>query len=155
MTHFSDTTLQVLRLVHVLAAVLFLGNVIVTGVWSALLFSARHTLDFRHAARGIVITDWVFTVGGAMVLVGSGVTLAIGRGYPMWATPWIRNAMLGLALSTAIWLVVLVPAQRRMRQLGTGDDAELVRTYQRWNVSGWVAVVPLLWSLWQMVNKPG
>jgi uncharacterized membrane protein len=151
----SETTLQMLRMVHVFAAILFVGNVIVTGVWSALLFGMRAQIDFRHAARGIVVTDWVFTAGGAALLVTSGVALAIGRGYPMWTTPWIRNAMIGLAVSTALWLVVLVPAQRRMRRLGPADDAELARTYHRWNVTGWLAVVPVLWSLWNMVNKPG
>ncbi len=154
MTPIADGTMQILRMVHVLAAILFVGNVIVTGVWSALLFQSRGTLDFRHAARAIVITDWAFTLGGAMLLVGSGVALSIGRGYPMWGTPWIRNAMIGLGLSTTIWLVVLVPAQRRMRRLGPDDDAQLVRTYQLWNVTGWLAAVPLLWSLWNMVNKP-
>jgi len=62
--------------------------------------------------------------------------------------------MIGLGISTALWLVVLVPAQGRMRQLGPSDDAELARTYRRWNVIGWLAVLPLLWSLWHMVNKP-
>ena len=149
-----DGALPLLRMLHVLAAILFVGNVIVTGVWSAVLFRARQHVDFRHAARGIVVTDWVFTVGGAALLVASGVALSIGRGYPMWATPWIRNAMIGLGVSTALWLIVLVPAQRRLRQLGPADDADLVRTYHRWNAVGWLAVVPLLWSLWNMINKP-
>jgi uncharacterized membrane protein len=150
----TDGALQLLRMVHVLAAILFIGNVIVTGVWSALLFRARREVDFRHVARGIVITDWVFTFGGAALLVASGVALSLGRGHPMWATPWIRSAIIGLGVSTAIWLVVLVPAQRRLCQLGPADDADLVRTYHRWNVAGWLAVVPLLWSLWNMINKP-
>jgi len=150
----SEAALRWLRVLHVLAAILFLGNVVVTGVWGALLFRARHELDFRHAARAIVVTDWIFTFGGAFLLVGSGVALSLGRGYPLWATPWIRNAIIGLGISTALWLVVLVPAQRRMRQLGPSQDAELARTYHRWNIIGWLAVLPLLWSLWHMVNKP-
>jgi uncharacterized membrane protein len=150
----SDTSINWLRIIHVLAAMLFIGNVVVTGVWSALLFAARRELDFRHAARAIVVTDWIFTFGGAFLLVVSGVALSLGRGLPLWDTPWIRNAMIGLAISTALWLVVLVPAQRQMRQLGPSDDVELARTYHRWNVTGWLAVVPLLWSLWNMVNKP-
>lgn len=149
-----DSYLAMLRTLHVFAAVLFLGNVIVTGVWTALLFPHRAAVPFRHTARAIVITDWIFTVGGAMVLVGSGVSLALARGYPLWGTPWIRQALIGLAVSTAIWLLVLVPAQRRMRQLTSADDADLTRTYRRWNVAGWVAVVPLLYSLWHMVTKP-
>lgn len=150
----SDTATSWLRFIHVLAAVVFIGNVVVTGVWSALLFAARREIDFRHAARAIVVTDWIFTFGGAFLLVVSGVALSLGRGLPLWDTPWIRNALIGLGISTMLWLTVLVPAQRRMRQLGPSDDAELAHTYHRWNVIGWLAVAPLLWSLWNMVTKP-
>ncbi|MDZ7631077.1 MAG: DUF2269 family protein [Gemmatimonadaceae bacterium] len=150
----ADATLRALKVVHVLAAILFVGNVIVTGVWSAIMFRQRARADFRVAARAIVITDWVFTLGGAMLLIASGVGLAIGRGYPMWETRWTREAILALGLSTAIWLTVLVPAQRRLLQLAPDADAELSRVYQRWNITGWLATIPLGWSLWCMVYKP-
>ena len=150
----SETVLRAFRTLHVLAAILFVGNVIVTGVWSALLFQQRRTFDFRIAARAIVVTDWVFTVGGAVLLVASGVTIAIGRGYPMWETRWIRGAMLGLLASTMIWVLVLIPAQHRMLRLGSDQAEAQRRVYQRWNVAGWIAVVPLLWSLWCMTYKP-
>jgi uncharacterized membrane protein len=151
----SVAALAAMKWLHVLAAILFVGNVIVTGVWSAVMFRQRVGSDFRGAARAIVITDWIFTLGGAALLVASGVLLAAGRGYPLWATRWIRDAMLGLGLSTGVWLLVLVPAQRRMLQLGPEADAELRRVYGRWNIAGWFATVPLLWSLWCMVTKPG
>ncbi len=32
----------------------------------------------------------------------------------MWGTPWIRQAIMALAISTIMWLVLLVPAQRIM-----------------------------------------
>jgi uncharacterized membrane protein len=150
----SDTVLRALKTVHVLSAILFVGNVIVTGVWSALLFRDRRTFDFRYAARAIVVTDWVFTLGGAVLLVASGVTLAVGRGYPMWETRWIREAMLGLAGSTTIWVLVLIPAQRTMLRLSPALDARLITVYRRWNVAGWIAAIPLLWSLWCMTYKP-
>ncbi|MCC7053132.1 MAG: DUF2269 family protein [Gemmatimonadaceae bacterium] len=150
----SDSALRAIRVVHVLAAILFAGNVIVTGVWAAIMFRERERIDFRLPARAIVITDWVFTLGGAILLVGTGVTLALGRGYPMWGTRWIREAIIGLSLSTTVWLLVLVPAQRKMLRFGPGQDAELRRTYGRWNATGWLAAVPLLWSLWCMVYKP-
>ncbi len=150
----SATAFGILRMLHVLAAILFVGNVIVTGVWAAIMFRQRARTDFRVAARAIVITDWTFTLGGAALLVVSGIVLAAARGYPLWQTRWIRGAMIGLGLSTALWLLILVPAQRRMLRLGPEADAELRRVYGRWNAIGWLAALPLLWSLWCMVNKP-
>lgn len=151
---FSETTLRMLKVVHVFAAILFAGNVIVTGVWSAIMFQQRRQVDFRIAARAIVITDWVFTLGGAILLVGTGITLALGRGYPLWDTRWIREGLIGLAISTTLWLAVLIPAQREMVRLAPDQDQRLMRVYQRWNLTGWLAAVPLLWSLWAMVYKP-
>lgn len=150
----SETMLRNLKVVHVLAAILFAGNVVVTGVWAAVMFRERQRLDFRAAARAIIITDWVFTLGGAIGLVASGLALAVARGFPIWETRWIREAIIGLGLSTAIWLIVLVPAQRTMMRLSPEQDGALQRVYQRWNVMGWLATVPLLWSLWSMVYKP-
>ncbi|MCO4098444.1 DUF2269 family protein [Gemmatimonas sp.] len=142
-----------LKTAHVLGAILFVGNVIVTGVWSAILFRVRHSQDFQRAARAIVITDWCFTVGGGALLTMSGVALAMRRGVPLWETVWIRQAIVALAISTMMWLVVLVPAQRVMVRGGL-TDAELVRAYSRWNVVGWLATVPLVYAVWCMVAKP-
>jgi len=146
--------LNVLKALHVLAAVLFLGNVVVTGVWSWVLFRQRARVDFRITAQAIVVTDWIFTFGGAAVLVTTGVGLAIGREIAIWDTFWLRQAILGLAISTALWLVVLVPTQRAMLRLAPTDDSKIRRLYWRWNVTGWIAVVPILWSLWCMTTKP-
>ena len=144
-----------LKTAHVLGAMLFVGNVIVTGIWSAVFWRARHSHDFHRAARAIVITDWWFTGGGGALLTTSGVTLALRRGLPLWGTPWIRLGLVALGVSTLLWLVVLVPAQRTMvRHRGDADDALFVRAYGRWNVWGWVATVPLVYAVWCMVAKP-
>jgi uncharacterized membrane protein len=152
----SATLLSGLKALHVLAAILFVGNVIVTGVWTAIFFRARRTHDFTLAARAVVLTDWIFTVGGGALLTTTGISLALGRGYPLWDTQWIRNAIVALAISTAMWLVLLVPAQRIMlRAVSTNADAtRLEAAYARWNIAGWTATVPLLYAVWCMVAKP-
>ncbi|WP_373058869.1 DUF2269 family protein [Gemmatimonas sp.] len=152
----SPTVLSSLKALHVLAAILFVGNVIVTGIWTAIFFRARRTHDFRLAARAMVVTDWIFTVGGGAILTTTGVSLAIGRGYPVWGTPWIRQAIIALVISTIMWLVLLVPAQRIMLRTvsSDADDARLVRAYSRWNLAGWSATAPLLYAVWCMVVKP-
>jgi uncharacterized membrane protein len=145
-----------LKTAHILGAILFVGNVIVTGIWSEIFFRARQTHDFERAARAIVVTDWGFTVGGGALLTTSGVLLALQRGLPLWGTPWIRQAIIALTVSTLMWLVFLVPAQRAMvrhRRHLAGDEV-LVGHYTRWNVTGWLATVPLVYAVWCMVAKP-
>ncbi len=148
--------LSSIKALHVLAAILFVGNVIVTGIWAALFFRARRTHDFQVAARAIVVTDWIFTVGGGAMLTITGIALAIGRGHPVWGTPWIRQAIVALVISTIMWLVLLVPAQRIMLRTvsSDADESRLVRAYSRWNLAGWTATAPLLYAVWCMVTKP-
>ena len=150
----SPTLDAALKTTHVLSAVLFVGNVVVTGVWSALFFRLRETHDFRAAARAIVVTDWVFTFGGGTLLTASGIALAMSRGLPIWGTPWIRQALLALVVATVLWLGLLVPAQRTMLRATPAIEAEWTRAFRRWTVVGWIATVPLLYAIWCMVAKP-
>jgi uncharacterized membrane protein len=143
-----------LKTVHVLAAILFVGNVIVTGVWAQMSFNARRSTDFLLAARAIVVTDWWFSVGAGSVLVQSGIWLAFSRGMPIWGTPWIRQAIIALALSTVLWVAVVVPAQRTMKRVAR-DPVGLEAAYRRWGITGWTATIPLVYAVWCMVAKPG
>ena len=66
----ADTYL-VLKSLHVISAVLMVGNVTVTGVWATFYFRWRKDADFRLAARAILWTDLIFTfLGGATVFFG-------------------------------------------------------------------------------------
>jgi uncharacterized membrane protein len=151
----TPLTLSTLKALHIVAAILFVGNVIVTGVWAAVAFRARATSDFRVAARAIVITDWLFTFGGGGLLTMSGIVLAMGRGFPIWGTPWIRQGLIALAISTVLWLIVLVPAQRVMVRVDPTNDRALTQAFHRWNITGWLATAPLVYAVWCMVAKPG
>ena len=63
------------RALHVLGAVLLVGNVTVTGFWAAFLYAQRASLPFRPVARAILWTDLLFTAGGAALLTFSGIQL--------------------------------------------------------------------------------
>lgn len=148
---------RMLKTLHVIAAVLFVGNVVVTGVWAALAFGARtRAADFRLAARAIWVTDVLFSIGAATVLVATGIAQALLRGMPIVGTPWIRDSIGLLAASTVLWLVVLLPAQRAMSRAAAADDDDALRpAVRRWTIWGWVATVPLVLAVWRMVAKDG
>jgi uncharacterized membrane protein len=145
--------LALLRILHVTGAVLLLGNVTVTGFWATYLFRARVQVPFRPVARAILWTDLIFTGLGGVVLTVSGILLAMRQGYRVAETPWLLQGIVALAVSTLLWLAVLLPDQMRLERLEPGNDAQLRRLFLRWSVVGWTATGALFYGLWVMVGK--
>jgi uncharacterized membrane protein len=145
--------LSLLRALHVTGAVLLLGNVTVTGFWATYLYRARTEVPFRPVARAILWTDLVFTGVGGVLLTISGILLAMHHGYRVTATPWLLKGIVALAVSTVLWLVVLLPDQVRLERMPPTSDGELRRVFLRWSVVGWSATLLLFYGLWVMVTR--
>jgi uncharacterized membrane protein len=146
-------------LLHILGVVIFLGNIIITGVWKALADRTRDPAVIRYAQRLVIVTDIAFTATGAALIAISGPVLAEdlgGVGGPAWIT-W----GLGLfAASGVIWLTVLIPIQIRQARLARSfvAGAEIPKQYwtlaRMWNVFGTIATLLPLVNLYLMVFKP-
>lgn len=147
------STYLVLKSLHIAAAVLMLGNVTVTGVWATFYFRWRKDADFRLAARAILWTDLIFTFLGGAALTITGILMARQTGMPILATPWIRRSALLLAISTLLWLTILLPDQWRMERLDRSRDEFLKAVFTRWSVVGWGSTVLLFVAMWSMVLK--
>ena len=143
-----------LKTIHVIGAVLMVGNVTVTGVWALLMYRARHQASFRPAARAILWTDLFFTLGGGALLTVSGLWMVrLGR-MPLLGTSWLRLGVGLLAASTLIWLVFLLPDQWRLERVDPADEARLRKLFVRWSAIGWTTTVLLYVAVWAMVHKP-
>ena len=142
-----------LKALHVTAAVLMVGNVTVTGVWAALYFRWRRDADFRRAGRAILWTDLFFTFLGGAALTISGILMARQANLPILDTPWIRRGALLLAVSTLLWLTVLLPDQWRLERLGDDRDEFRKAVFTRWSVVGWLSTALLFVAMWSMVLK--
>lgn len=143
----------VLKSLHIAAAVLMVGNVTVTGVWATFYFRWRKDADFRLAARAILWTDLIFTFLGGAALTITGILMARQAGMPILETPWIRRSALLLAISTLLWLTILLPDQWRMERLDPSRDEFLKVVFTRWSVVGWGSTVLLFVAMWSMVLK--
>jgi uncharacterized membrane protein len=150
-----------LKLVHILAVILFIGN-IVTG-----LFWHKHALrtgDARliaHAMDGVLKSDRLFTMPGVFIIIGSGVFAAIQGGFPLLRTGWILWTLVLFGISGIVFGVRLTPLQKRMRELalagtagGSFDRAAYERLSKQWDFWGAVATLAPLGGLALMVLKP-
>jgi uncharacterized membrane protein len=144
-----------LKIVHVLCACLFLGNVIVSGVWAAMAERTRNHAIVQFSNRLVLITDLMFTLTGALGVVFTGHLMSQSYGGHA-AHPWISWSYALFGISGLIWMLVLVPIQLRQRRLlqrTTTITAEYLQWSKAWQIAGAVATVLPLPILYLMVTK--
>ena len=141
------------KFLHVLGAILLLGNVVTTGLWAHWAMASGERAVSAFATGAILKADlWLTLLGGALLTI-AGLQLVVAAGLP-WETPWLRHGIAALAASTAVWLAVLLPLQVRMhRAAAAGDEARLRAAFRWWSVLGWADTAVLVWGLWWMVVK--
>jgi uncharacterized membrane protein len=144
-----------LKIIHLLCACLFLGNVIVSGTWAALAERTRNHTIIQFSNRLVLITDLLFTLAGSLGVVITGYLMADRWGGES-SHPWIRWSYLLFGLSGLIWLFVLVPIQLKQRRLLQQSDqitTQYLRLSRLWQIWGAVATVLPLPILYLMVTK--
>ena len=144
---------QLWKVLHVTSAVLLVGNVTVTGFWAWFLYRHHREVEFRAIARGIMLTDMMFTLVGGAGLTITGILMVRAHQLSIMDTPWLRRGVLALAISTFVWVASLLPDQLRMERLDQSDDRGMRRLFTRWSVLGWASTVLLFVGLWSMVMK--
>lgn len=149
-----------LKAVHVVGVVILVGNVTVTAFWKVF---ADRTADPGVVAFGqrlVTLTDWIFTVGGIVLIVGGGYGAALVAGLDLFGPAWLTWGQGLFALSGCLWLGILVPAQIRLaRQARAFTAGEPIpeaywRLCRRWLTWGIIATVPLVAAVVVMIVKP-
>jgi uncharacterized membrane protein len=150
-----------LKLVHLLAVVLFIGN-IVTGVfWHKHALRTRDSKLLAHAMDGVIRSDRLFTMPSVLLIIASGVFAAIQGGFPILRTPWILWTLVLFGVAGIVFGARLTPLQRKMRTLaeagaksGAFDYVAYHRLSKQWDFWGAVATIAPLLGLALMVLKP-
>lgn len=150
-----------LKLLHVAAVVLFLGN-IATGVfWMAHADRTRDPRVIRATLEGLIGSDRWFTVPGVVAIVVFGVGAAIMGGLPILGTGWILWSLVLFVISGAAFMAKVAPLQRDMAQLarrgvesGSFDWDAYHGLSRQWKFWGTVALVAPAGVLALMVLKP-
>ena len=150
-----------LKLIHILAVVMFIGN-IVTGV-----FWHKHAERTRNP--GCSHTPWKASsaatdcspIPGVVVILASGIFAAVKGGFPILGTGWILWTLVMFAISGLVFMIRLGPLQRKMQvhaqagaSSGSFDYDAYHRMARQWDFWGAVATLAPLIGLGLMVLKP-
>jgi uncharacterized membrane protein len=151
----------VMKLVHVVAVIMFLGNITTGLFWKAHADRSRDPRVIAHTLHGIIRSDMWFTNPGAILIVITGFGAAGIGGYPILRTEWILWSLILFTISGLAFGFQVAPLQRRMWNLvRAATDPESLdwdlyhRLSRRWEIWGAVALIAPFAVLLLMVFKP-
>ncbi len=168
MTIFSEYAAKFLsyetfKIIHMVGIIFFMGNIIITGWWKVM---ADRTGDYRiiaFAQRQGTITDWIFTLGGVLVLLFAALGMVAHMDEnimkEIYTTRWLTWGFNLFLVSGVIWVLILVPMQylqgRMARKFAdTGDIPDRYWLYGKiWVVFGILATIIPMANIYWMVMK--
>jgi uncharacterized membrane protein len=150
-----------LKLLHVAAVILFLGNIVTGLFWHSHATRTRDPRLVAHAMDGVIRSDRIFTVPGVILIIITGVATAIVGGYPILRTPWILWSLVLFAVSGFVFVARVVPLQQELRAFardgveGASFDWDRYQALaRRWEWWGALALGAPVVALVLMILKP-
>ena len=149
-----------LKALHILSVVLFLGNIITGVFWKV---HADLTGDLRARAQaldGIIKSDRWFTVPGVLLIVATGVSMALLAHVPMLSTLWIGASLALFGVSGLAFGLAVGPLQKKLLTnvraglSGNWDETQYNALSRSWGIWGIVATAAPVIALFLMVMKP-
>ena len=156
----SGDSYLLLKSLHLLGVVMFLGNIIITGWWK---FMADRTLNpqiIAFAQRQVTLTDFVFTAGGAALVLAAGWGNAALHGMEIHSLRWLTWGFWLFNVSGLIWVAILIPVQIKQAKMAKvfASSGEIPAAYwvlvKRWYLWGSIATLLPVCNLYWMVFKP-
>ena len=149
------------KLVHIVAVVLFLGNIITGLFWHRHAARSRDPRILAHTMAGIIRSDRIFTVPGVVLIILAGIAAAMKGNFPIWRTDWIRWALILFSVSGIAFMARVAPLQRKLlatAQAGVSgasfDENAYHRLARQWEFWGGIALLAPIVALVLMVLKP-
>ena len=150
-----------LKLLHVMAVIAFLGNITTGLYWHAYAARTKDPRALAFTMDGIIRSDRLFTIPGVVGIVASGVAAAVIGEFPLLRTGWIFWTLVLFSVSGLAFAMRVAPLQRRLRALAqaaasteTFDYSAYHRLARRWEAWGAVALLTPVVGLVLMVLKP-
>jgi len=149
-----------LKCIHIVGVVLFLGNIIVTGWWKFMADRTRNPSIIAFAQRQVTLTDYLFTLGGSTLVLAAGLGNAVWHDIDYLSIQWLARGYWLFVVSGVIWVMVLIPVQIKQAQMARAfaDQDKIPDKYWQlcriWNIFGVLATVIPLSVIYWLVFKP-
>jgi uncharacterized membrane protein len=149
-----------LKTIHLLAVVAFLGNIATGLFWMRFAVRTNDLKIIRHTASGIIASDRWFTIPGVIIITAGGFSTAIYAGIPLLRTGWIFWPIILFSLSGVFFVYKVAPLQSKMRRyLDTSilnnsyEEEKFTSLLKQWEFWGFMALLTPVLSFLMMILK--
>ncbi len=149
-----------LKVLHILAVVLFLGNIFTGIYWMSIAMKTRDIRIVHHTIKGVMKSDRLFTIPGVILITVGGIFTAAKGGIPVFKTGWILWSIIMFTLSGIAFGWKIAPLQKKLSKLSEHQEAlsepawkTLKDTYWSWEMWGLFALITPLLALIMMTMK--
>lgn len=149
----------ILKLVHIVAVIIFLGNIITGLFWMKQADKTKNPAIISFAMKSIIISDKWFTIPGVIIITIGGFGAAIQGGIPLLRTGWIFWPIVLFSLSGLVFMWKVAPLQKIIYQLTDKlrpeefNQANYHSYLKQWETWGLIALITPLLALVMMVLK--
>ena len=153
--------MQILLAIHIVSAVVFMGNTITAAFWKVRADRSGSTEAMANVSRSLLMADLVFTGPGLAGLLVTGFWMVNLTGWDRFQEPWLGISVVLLVVTAVIWGAGLLPLQFRMARLARlqasniSSDPAYRRSSKIWSMLGGLATLMPILILFLMVLKPG
>ena len=150
-----------MKVLHVLAVVVLLGNLLMAPFWRKRLATLGGSQARAVANRSVRLADVLFTLPGWVVVLATEIMLSITRG---WHGGWLHLSLLLFLGWLGLWHVLVLRARKGMivqaeevaagGQMSTERTTELGENERQWQQWSYVSAALVILILILMVTQP-
>jgi len=152
----------VLKLIHIAAVILFLGNISTGLFWKFHADGSKDPRIIAHSFEGIIRSDRWFTIPAVWAILLSGFGAAIQGSFPILGTGWIFWSIVLFTISGLAFTLRVAPLQVQIVKLaragvesGQFDWSHYRSLARAWELWGLIALLSPCAAVALMVLKPG
>ncbi|MFQ6026458.1 MAG: DUF2269 family protein [Dehalococcoidia bacterium] len=152
---------QILLAIHILSAVLFIGNIVTAAFWKVRADRSGNLEIIAVTTRSLLQADYAFTTPGISGLLITGIWMVGLTGWDRFQQTWLSVSLVLLIITGLIWVALLLPLQFRMARLSRegaasgAPDPAYAKASRLWAIFGGIATLLPVIILFLMVLKPG
>jgi len=145
------------KLLHILAVIVFLGNITVGVFWKFQADKSKDRLKIVDTFKNLIKADRFFTMPSVTALFIFGVGTAMQGNLSLVETSWIMWSIIMLIISALVFMAKVVPLQKQILELAKDEEMFSWDSYRslsgKWNLWGTIATVTPYIAVILMVLK--